>query len=93
MIVIFETQRYENYGSTESTYWKPKGGRTIKVLNVPNDLTDTAIVGLYPALDIDTPDISDSVSYHHKYDTNAPVYDWEVVIDYSDIVNKLLETA
>lgn len=30
MIVIFETQRYENYGTAESTDWKSKGGRTVK---------------------------------------------------------------
>jgi len=94
MIVIFETQRYENYGDEHASYWKPKGGRTIKVLGVPGDLDDEAITDLYSVMEINTPTISDNVSYHVKYDENAPVYDWEQVIDYSDLINlKIQESA
>jgi hypothetical protein len=94
MIVIFETQRYENYGYPHTNYWKPKGGRTIKVLDVPIGLNDSSIVELYSVLDINTPTITDNVSYHHKYDNDAPTYDWEQVIDYADLVNiKIQETA
>jgi hypothetical protein len=94
MIVIFETQRYENYGDERASYWKPKGGRTIKVLGVPNDLDDEAITDLYSALDISTDTINDNVSYHVKYDGNAPTYEWEELIDYADLINlKIQESA
>jgi hypothetical protein len=94
MIVIFETQRYENYGGEHASYWKPKGGRTIKVVGVPNDLDDGAIADLYSVMEINTSTITDNVSYHVKYDENAPVYDWEQVIDYADLINlKIQESA
>jgi len=94
MIVIFETQRYENYGDEHASYWKPKGGRTIKVLGVPNDLDDEAIADLYSVMEINTSTITDNVSYHVKYDGNAPIYEWEELIDYSDLITlKIQESA
>jgi hypothetical protein len=91
MIVIFETQRYENYGYPHTTYWKAKGGRTIKVLDVPNDLTDESIADLYSALEFYNGAINDTILYHHKYDENAPTYEWEEVMDYADLINMKIE--
>jgi hypothetical protein len=94
MIVIFETQRYENYGDEHASYWKPKGGRTIKVVGVPDDLDDEAITDLYSVMETNTSTITDNVSYHVKCGKNAPTYEWEEVIDYADLINlKIQESA
>jgi hypothetical protein len=94
MIVIFEIQRYDNYGYPHQDYWKPKGGRTIKVVGVPDDLDDEAITDLYSVMEINTPAISDNVSYHVKYDGSAPTYGWEELIDYADLITlKIQESA
>jgi hypothetical protein len=93
MILIFETQCYVNYGSEDTPYWKPKGGRTIKVTNAPDDLSPDAIVGLYDTFSINTEYVQDHVIYHICYLDGATTYEWEQVIDYSDTVNMMLETA
>lgn len=35
MIFVIETQYWENYGNADEPYWKPKGGSSYKVHNVP----------------------------------------------------------
>lgn len=90
MILLFETQRYENYGSADANYWKPKGGRTIKVMNVPDNLTNEAILGMYSVIDINNDSVRDNISYFTKYHEGVPVYEWEQVIEYEDLIEMML---
>lgn len=39
MIAVIHTQVYENYGDVDTPYWKPKGGESIKVTNLPADIS------------------------------------------------------
>ena len=35
--LVIETQYYENYGDDVVPYWKPKGGTSLWIANVPED--------------------------------------------------------
>jgi hypothetical protein len=88
MNLYFVTQCYENYGTASDPYWKPKGGDTILVTGVPDDLTDTQIVALYPAMEQASDYFTEYVLYH----TRQPrfVGDCDTVMDYADVVNALI---
>ena len=46
MIAVIYTQDYENYGDVANPHWKAKGGREIKVLNVPSEVKLHSIAAL-----------------------------------------------
>lgn len=54
MILVIETQCYENYawnedgsiGTGPDAYWKAKGGRSYKILGVPSDVDLDEVVSL-----------------------------------------------
>ena len=51
--LLITTQVYENYGSADEPYWKPKGGSdyVVKKINV-NKVTET-VMGLRPQIECD----------------------------------------
>ena len=46
MMLVIETQRYENYGTETDPYWKAKGGSEYKILGVPTDVDLDEVVTL-----------------------------------------------
>jgi len=42
--LVIQTQVYENYGSAEKPFWKPKGGNTVRVTDVPLNIDYQAVV-------------------------------------------------
>ena len=44
MQLVIQTQVYENYGSAEKPFWKPKGGNTVRVTDVPLNIDYQAVV-------------------------------------------------
>lgn len=44
MQLVIQTQVYENYGSAEEPFWKPKGGNTVRVTDVPLNIDYQAVV-------------------------------------------------
>ena len=44
MQIAIQTQVYENYGSAEKPFWKPKGGNTILITDVPRFVDYQALV-------------------------------------------------
>lgn len=46
MIAVIHTQDYENYGDVANPHWKAKGGREIKVLNVPSEVKLHSVAAL-----------------------------------------------
>jgi hypothetical protein len=51
--LLITTQVYENYGTADEPYWKPKGGSdyVVKKINV-NKVTET-VMGLRPQIECD----------------------------------------
>ena len=89
MNLYFVTKCYENYGTASDPYWKPKGGDTILVTGVPDDLTNTQIVALYPAMDHASEYFTEYVLYH---DRKPQTTDCDTVLSYADVVNALICT-
>jgi hypothetical protein len=87
MNLYFVTQCYENYGTASEPHWKPKGGDVIMVTGVPDDLTDTQIVALYPAMELASEYFTEYVLYH---DRKPQTTDYDTVMDYADVVNALI---
>jgi hypothetical protein len=87
MNLYFVTQCYENYGTASEPHWKPKGGDVIMVTGVPDDLTDTQIVALYPAMEQASDYFTEYVLYH---DRKPQTTDCDTVVDYADVVNALI---
>jgi len=87
MNLYFVTQCYENYGTASEPHWKPKGGDVIMVTGVPDDLTDTQIVALYPAMEQASNYFTEYVLYH---DRKPQTTDCDTVMDYADVVNALI---
>jgi hypothetical protein len=46
MMLVIETQRYENYGTETDPYWKAKGGSEYKILGVPANVDLDEVVTL-----------------------------------------------
>lgn len=44
MMLVIKTQIYENYGTKDEQYWKPKGGCEHKILDVPQSIDYGALV-------------------------------------------------
>ena len=44
MQLVIQTQVYENYGSAAEPFWKPKGGNTVRVTDVPLNIYYQAVV-------------------------------------------------
>lgn len=44
MMLVIKTQIYENYGSKDEQYWKPKGGCEHKILDIPQNVDYQDIV-------------------------------------------------
>jgi hypothetical protein len=65
--LLITTQVYENYGSADEPYWKPKGGSdyVVKKINV-NKVTET-VMGLRPQIECDN-------EFYREY-----ILGWEVV--------------
>ena len=65
MILVIETQCYENYawnedgsiGTGPNAYWKAKGGRSYKILGVPSDVDLDEVVSL----------VRDNIEYSNDY--------------------------
>lgn len=65
MILVIETQCYENYawnedgsiGTGPDAYWKAKGGRSYKILGVPADVDLDEVVSL----------VRDNIEYSNDY--------------------------
>jgi hypothetical protein len=68
MIIAIDTQDLENYaahqGFTGEYYWKAKGGSTVKVTNVPDDLTPEQI---QEVVDSVAPEIEHNCDYFRTY--------------------------
>jgi hypothetical protein len=65
--LLITTQVYENYGTADEPYWKPKGGSdyVVKKINV-NKVTET-VMGLRPQIECDN-------EFYREY-----ILGWEVV--------------
>ena len=46
MMLVIETQRYENYGTEPDPYWKAKGGSSYKILGVPTNADQNEVVSM-----------------------------------------------
>ena len=67
-MIVVETQYLENYGSAEAPYWKPKGGSSYKILNVPLNQDLEAVVA------------AAGIGYQNDY-AEEYVIDWHVEND------------
>jgi len=67
--LLIQTQVYENYGSADEPYWKPKGGGdyVVKKVNV-NKVTET-VMGVRSQIECDN-------EFYREY-----IIGWEVVSD------------
>jgi hypothetical protein len=57
MKLIIQTQIYENYG----TRWKPKGGTTYQILNVPKNIDLEALVHCAVGIEVDNDIVREEV--------------------------------
>ena len=89
MELMIETQCWENYGTADVPYWKAKGGDTIIVTDVPNDLTDKA-----RDLLVGTIEVADAF-YVETVTRVAVVTNYRLehcrVIPYADLVNTYIQ--
>lgn len=106
MLIVIETQIHENYGDADQPYWKAKGGRCIKVTNVPLGLASESIDELVRTVDEANDYFTEYAvgwsiqpdDYLSWFEKSQMEYDGyiqcpEPVMDYADLVNKLMETA
>jgi hypothetical protein len=103
MILVVDTQVYENYGEPGAPYWKAKGGQSIKVKNVPLGLGRDAIDELVKGLEIASDYITETVlgwsfqedGWMSWFENSQMEYDgsitfYEPVIQYEDLVNQMI---
>lgn len=106
MLIVIDTQIHENYGDADQPYWKAKGGQSIKVTNVPLGLDSESIDALVQTVEIANDYYTEYVlgwsiqpdDYLSWFEKSQLEYDGciqcpEPVVDYSDLVNNILETV
>jgi hypothetical protein len=103
MILVVDTQVYENYGDSDNPYWKAKGGSSIKVQGVPITLSRDSINELVKSLEIASDYITETVinwsfqpdDYLSWFEKSQLEYEGyiqfsEPVRQYEDLVNEML---
>lgn len=104
MMLVIQTQVYENYGDAIQPYWKPKGGQSIKVTDIPMGLSRDAMDQLAMTFEQATDYYTESViswsieadDYLSWFEQSQLEYDGvvqypEPTVDYADAVNSLME--
>lgn len=103
MLLVVETQVYENYGDASNPYWKAKGGQSIKVEGVPLGLGKSAIDELVKGLEIANDYVLETVidwsfqedGWMSWFEKSQLEYDGciqfpEPVLYYEDLVNDMI---
>lgn len=102
MILVIETQCYENYGSQTEPYWKAKGGNSYKVTGIPEraDLDEIVSI-LAPEIEKKNPFYEQTIigygtesdGWLSQFERSQIEYDGSVefgepVIEYSEVVER-----
>lgn len=103
MLLVVETQVYENYGDASNPYWKAKGGSSIKVEGVPLGLGKAAIDELVKGLETANDYLLESVidwsfqedGWMSWFEKSQLEYDGSIqfkepVVQYEDLVNQMI---
>ena len=106
MILVLQTQCYENYGDEDQPYWKAKGGQSIKVTGVPVTLSREAINDLARMVEMDNPYYTESVidwsfqpdDYLSWFEQSQLDYEGSIdfpepTMTYEELVNDLIAEA
>ena len=106
MILVVDTQVWENYGDAGDPYWKAKGGQSVKVQGVPLGLGRDAIDEMVRGLEIANDYLTETVigwafqedGWLSAFEQSQLEYEGSItykepVIQYEDLVNRLLTEA
>ena len=106
MILVLQTQVYENYGDSDQPYWKAKGGHAIKVTGVPLNLSREAINDLARTVEMVNPYYTESVidwsfqpdDYLSWFEQSQLDYEGSIdfpepTMTYEELVNDLIAEA
>ena len=93
MELMLEVQCWENYGTAEEPYWKPKGMALYVIENVPEDLSFSALEGLVEAFNHASDYYMETAFVKSIIPGSYNPEECEGVIDYADAVNMLIGEA
>lgn len=91
MELMIVTQCWENYGTADEPYWKPKGALFNVIENAPEGLSSAALTGLSEAFTHASDYYMELALVKHIEPNGYNADECEGVIDYADAVNMLIE--